>query len=878
MDQVFGASSSGSSPFSVTPNLSSDLSNLQSSVASALGFGTLPKTAPGRNLPWDKNNSKVDSAFFHYIDIDPTRWDQLYPYRLIVVDATQGNAVVGGSSDLSVKVTTGTGETTVNFQPLGKSWIFTLPITPEQLNITDQYAINTSATLLGIMEEHNGVKFKMINAQGTLGVWSQRESVTAPPSSPNILQSIFGGTIEAAQNVATQFTSVINTISTGNPNSKPVSKRPSGSSLLSTGYFQALALQQFLEQYAEAKKSPLNSGWRLVFDMPKQNQSFVVTPMPFTWIQNKNNPMQVNYSMQFKAWRRINLKVGTSETAPNNYSVTPGILQRVLNTITAAQNTASASLNLIGAVTSDLEAPLNVLRQTALFVKDLAGVVITAADLPFQLQSDYASSIAQSLNILSSSISSISTDPTVRNSIAQIQAATAQNEGLSIAAVSSGQLGTGSSAQNSINPANNVFANPEANYALFSQVPVYTLALDNAQQAAVDQAIDDARATTVDDLKSYRNQILNLAIQLSNNFGAGSSYYSQVYGTPPPASRVSPMNLDEYQILQDFYDVIQSYDILTATNYIDSQQNQTNMQYVAGLAADSDIPFQITQSKILAPVPYGLTIEAIALRYLGDAQRWLEIATLNNLRDPYIDESGFQVPLLSNATGRQISIGSTTNLYIGQRVVLMGANQSPSARTILAMETLSSTSYLLTLDGLANLDNFTIASGSYLQAYLPGTVNSQQKIFIPSDLPAPTDSGISIPASVANDPLVGLSKVDFLLTDQGDLAVNNFGDFRLAAGMTNLIQALRIKIATIQGSCIVHPTFGLGLRAGIMNTDISTQDIFNSINRLIQLDPRFTGVNSLQVNLKGPTLSISMAVGLPGQQGVFPVTFQLPTQ
>ncbi len=320
---------------------------------------------------------------------------------------------------------------------------------------------------------------------------------------------------------------------------------------------------------------------------------------------------------------------------------------------------------------------------------------------------------------------------------------------------------------------------------------------------------------------------------------------------------------------------MQVYDILTATTQIDDDQKQSNMDYVAGLADTSGIDFTVPNSKILVPVPFGLTIEGIAARYLGDPQRWLEIVTLNNLRDPYIDEDGFQYSLLSNATGRQITVSSDKNLYLGQRILLQSSTQSPAARTILDIEKLSDTSFLITVDGSPNLDNFLLVDGAYLQAYLPGTVNSQQKIFMPNDQIVPNDPNIVIPANAAKDPLSGLSKVDLLLTDSGDLAVNNFGDFRYAYGITNIIQALKIKMGTIKGTVLLHPEFGFGIRPGTINADIDVQEIYNSINNMIIEDPRFQGLSGLQVSLDGPTLTISMAVTLPGQQGIFPITFQL---
>lgn len=863
------------------PSLNLGVADALAAIKSAAGILDNARNTvnQGSVLPWQVTSTQ--STFFNPISLDPKRWNQLYPYRLFVVDVTKGNKVVGGTYNKNVRTTLvaseGPGSAIVAFTPMDKPWTFTLPISPQQLSIQDQYAIATSATLRGVLEEHSGVRFKIIQASGTMGVWPYRESVTKPPSSPGILQSVFGGTIQAIGNVVAQVNRVINVATSNHPANKPVTISPEGSSAgeTSTGYYQALALQQFLEQYAEAKKLPINAGWRLVFDMPKQNQSFVVTPMQYAWQQNANKPLEIMYSFQLKAWRRIELKEAVSAVKPDIQPLTPGILQRILNTVSEARRVTASATDLIGAVRSDVIRPLDILRQTSLFVKDLAGVAVTAADLPFQIQKDYASSIKDSLNILKDSLSSSSSDPKVRASLNAISASSVQAEGLSMAAVQRGQLGKSAVFATSIDPANNVFNNPEKNFTLMDAAPVFSLNLDSAKQAQVDAALDAANQITVDDLRTFRGTIQELALQLSNNFGAGDAYYSRIYGRPAPTARIQPMTLDEYQLLRTLYDVLQSYDILTATSQVDDRNKLTNMQYVAGLADNAGIDFSIPNSKILAPVPFGLTVEGIAARYLGDPQRWLEIVTLNNLRDPYIDENGFTLPLLSNATGRQITVGSEENLYVGQRIVLFSSTQTPSARRILGLDRLSDTSFLITLDGEANLDNYLLSDMAYLQAYLPGTVNSQQKIYIPSDLPIPTDPNITVPASTASDVLVGLSKVDWLLTEKGDVAVNNYGDFRLAAGITNIIQALKLKIGTQKGSVLVHPNYGLGVRSGILNSEIKVQDIYDSINAMIEEDPRFDSLESLQIQVKGPTLTINMAVMIAGQQGVYPLTFEL---
>ena len=70
----------------------------------------------------------------------------------MVIDVSNKNSVVGGSVGSAVKQVGGTtyqvvtggeeGTTLISFVPVVNNWIFTLPITPQQLSITDQFAID----------------------------------------------------------------------------------------------------------------------------------------------------------------------------------------------------------------------------------------------------------------------------------------------------------------------------------------------------------------------------------------------------------------------------------------------------------------------------------------------------------------------------------------------------------------------------------------------------------------------------------------------------------------------------------------------------------------------------------------------------------------
>jgi len=850
-----------------------------------------------------------NEAFFKPVDIDPFRWNRLYPYRLLVIDA-RNNSVIGKDTIAGAKVKffEVKGNTGLEYiytqEPVSSSWEIALPISPQQLTIQDQFAINTSATMRGIVEEHNGIKFKTITAAGTTGIWARKPTRAGSLKSPSSLGSIFGGTLDAFNNLANAVDRVSSVFAGDNPNKTTPATEPfeTEASEFSTGYYQALYLAQFLERYAQAKKDPKNKHWRLVFDIPKQNKTFVVTPVNFSLQQSQQKPNEIMFNMQFKAWKRVDLNQPVGFAGGDLPTVEANLFQRVNGTLNETRRLLSQATNLIKAVRGDVQGIFNVLRQTSLVVKDLGGLIFTAADLPRNIANDYDTMKEAIKNNLegafkrpvsrggsgrgnSVSTTNVAVNPTGNVNTTESRAGQVvgavldsdkNNEGLNSDAVSAGALGSQASQLNDIDPLNNVFQNPEENFELYNAISVDDMNLSVEQQEAFDIELENARLITIDDLREFKQEIQTLALEISNTFGAGDSTFSSVYGRPDPRQRIVQMSVEENEILAALYEVIQSYDLLTATKRFNDLSIQSPLEYVGGLANEAGIAFDDFPSKTLVPVPFGSTIEEIAARYLGNSDKWIEIATINSLRSPYIDEEGFVYEFLSNGEGRQFTVNNEEDrLFLGQRIILQSDTVPSFARKIINIEEINNTTTLVTVDGEDNLESLLSSANARMQGYLPGTVNSQNQIYIPVATPAEEDDRTFEIPQLNDQNLTKISKVDFLLTEQNDIALNSLGDFRLANGLTNLIQALRMKVITQRGTLLRHLDFGLGLEAGVSVADIEDGQILKSMNRLIATDPRFNGLERFTVRLAGSTLAIDMAVRIANDSGVVPISFDV---
>jgi hypothetical protein len=371
-----------------------------------------------------------------------------------------------------------------------------------------------------------------------------------------------------------------------------------------------------------------------------------------------------------------------------------------------------------------------------------------------------------------------------------------------------------------------------------------------------------------------RDSVAQVAADFADAVGAGHATYTSTFRRSTPVSTKTPTQSD-FKVMFALNRVRMELNRLAASGEID--QRLRSVDFVAGLARRSGMAFRTPKSKFAVPYPYGVTLEQLAARYLGNPDRWIEIAALNGLRSPYVDEVGFELPLLTNGNGNQVTVADSTNLFVGQLVRISASNTTRTKRRITKIEKLSSTMSVITLDGEDDLARFSTLAGATLHAFLPDTVNSQMMIYIPSDI-EPSDQDYQtkdIPGLDVYDQLLEVGGVDLLLTPTNDLAITPDGDCRLAVGLTNIVQTARIRLSTPQGSLHRHPEFGLPISLGQSIADMNAKTLLKATKNLFLGDPTFTGVQSASVRVNGPVVSIAIGVGIRGHSQVVPITLDI---
>lgn len=821
-------------------------------------------------LDFAKENNLVkqlvtDKAWYRADTIASERWDQSHPYQLLVVEA-QGNGVYRRKA--------------------GVGWTYTLPIPPESLNFTMPFAINTTATMSGgVVEEHNAAPFRMIDISGTTGVLFGKGEAKTPTSS-TFVESVFAGSIAAADRTRTAASNLSPNNQAATPpnliNKSEFLDLNSFGKL--TGFYQLKLLQYMLEAYAELKKTPEGRNARLAFAMHKDQSVYLVTPISFSVPRTAQQPLEYPFHLSLKAWKRIKLSEGSGEIIQKIVPVqfSPSKLTQLLTNIQNARRVLQGARKTIIALGGDVQHTLfEPLREICLFAKDALSVPLSVADLADSVIKDTKSAIFE-LAETGDAVSNFSSNLSDRFSQVGANAGSIEtnsiNANIRALAGEAGDDPKNTPGRNA-HPANSPFENPSDNFDFFSTVSVADLHLSPAVTSKIAADRERVRKLGRVDFQKRRDAIKQTADAFANQIGVGSATYNSTYNIQAPLNvSVNAPTEEDFEALAAMNQAVIEMSRLILTNSNDPQSKITAIEQIAGLATRSGIAFQIPTSKYSVPVPYGSTLEMISQRYLNDSNRWLEIAALNGLKSPYIDETGFDLPLLTNGAGNVVFVADATNLFVNQTVWIQSDGQYRTKRHITKIDSISSTQNYITVDGNPDLDIYKTLANASLHAFLPSTINSQMVVYIPSSqIPREQDFiSTAIPGLNSFDSLIEVGGVDLLLTPKNELVVDETGDCKWAAGITNIIQNVRLAFSIRQGTLLQHASFGFPLTVGSSIADFSSSSVIQALQSMFQNNPTFSGITAANINLTGGVAQVGVALAIANTNSIIPVSVEMP--
>lgn len=429
-------------------------------------------------------------------------------------------------------------------------------------------------------------------------------------------------------------------------------------------------------------------------------------------------------------------------------------------------------------------------------------------------------------------------------------------------------------------------------YAIFNNVKIENINLTNEEQRIITYEIARVNAFSKNNFVNAKKNIIDYRDRVTDTYGLGDPSYNSAFGKSAIPQQINA-TIVEVNYLLTLESSIKTCDFILANLFaVDTAIDPFAL--ARANANNPDINIGQYRSGKLVKINYGEDLESLANRYLGDPNKWIDIAIANGLKPPYIDEIGVRIPLISNGSGNQINLAETDingelnidRLYINQQVFLQStAEVVVDQRSIISIRQVPiSGEIILELDGTRDMTRYQTIDQAHIRVFAPNTVNSSFYVLIPSQEPLPDDRVDEVPwflAKSAEDEK--RAKIDLALGPSGDLMFTTNGDVKLSYGLDNAIQAIKLKIITELGSLRYHPTYGLINVIGNKNLNIDTirELIIESINSQIQADSRFDRVEDLAVdylvnssNNEGVgAMAISLTVRLAGGTQTIPISF-----
>lgn len=853
---------------SLVPDLNSTFQGIQDSLSTLgqkldlfraknrlLGLGSFASLASTEIAPI----TLINDSFFNWQSLSDRSFTDVYPYEFVIS--------AGGEPQVSIR----------------------LELPPSGISVSMPAAVTSTVTLKGYTENHNGSPLRPIEISGTSGVLNTQTPQGASGQTSGVLDYMFRNTIQAVGRVADQANRVVAAVQ-GNPPGLTNPKLNLGQSdarTLNTGsgwyFFNNLA--RFFDYYLAVKKLKEGRSIRLHFNMHKDKMYYDVTFNNFSW-QKVAGTLEYQYRISLTAWKRRALPVGT-EPAPTVSRSTSSdeklnALSRIVNAVRQTRILISSASNVLAGIRNDADdAFFTPMREFILLGKDTVGLATSLADMPSSIQSGFKSSVETAVRDFNGSLSDAASkinklvkdlglqgDPGIPGSSAmevQIERQSATN------------LSDLADKPETANPVEKLFQQPNQYVEFFDSFSPDNLLTSSELQNAMDSELNRVRDMTAEDFKIKRDKMAGFIRSVGEANGGGDATYNRVYGLAAPTATPKKMSVEDVVLISQLNDILMGIDNMIV--YLQEQTANTSNDYYrfyADYAVSNGLQFTTSQSKFFVPFPGG-SMESLAVQYLGSADRWIEIAALNGLRAPYIDEDGFFVSLTGSGSQNTAIISDPSNLYVGQIVEIQSNTQQPFSVKIRSIEEISEEDTLLTFEDDVDLSDFKVADEAKIHAYLPNTVNSSRLIAIPSQTSVPDNARVKIGPDVTDlNGIAHIAKTDFLIRSDGDIVITSGGDIMLANGLTNMIQAAKMKLLTKVGSMIQHPNFGNPVQPGASAADINAAEVLSQLNRLFAQDSRFSGVLAGKVQLNGPALTVDLLLGVAGSNSNLPIKAELP--
>lgn len=455
---------------------------------------------------------------------------------------------------------------------------FSLPLAPNALKQSEEFAIAIRPTQGGTTTTHSGNRYKMLSIKGTTGIAPFRGE---------------GGVKKK----------------TGEAIFQPKSLK------YKSGYEVFIRLRNWFRAYYEYKKSAGKTAkdLRLVFKNYKDGEFLIVELLKFDMDRQAARGFLYDYELEFKVIAHLSFQELINKTTAFETA-----LDTALDAVDTARGVFLRSQGIIRQVESTFESVVTEpLRKTSLALKALLGVGTVAADMGNKAIKNTVSSAA-AFGILFGLQKQQSANKTTGTLDPRIASAKLPNDLLSASQTQGASVIT--------NLGETLMAMDPASF------PESTRDAAAQEQTNAQKLPRSFYLQTLNDLQRVKQNAEDF-------FNLGDSRYDAIFGRTATLSAPSTkvITADELALLKAFNDAQDGIRLLLSTEDLFKSSFDDRIQDMVNRFSGNIALFA---ESAVRQIKYesGLTLERMAQRELGDSSRWGEIVEVNGLKAPYITD------------------------------------------------------------------------------------------------------------------------------------------------------------------------------------------------------------------------------------------------
>lgn len=526
------------------------VNNIQASVSGLVNQVLGNSNEPG--VPARPKTKEIESVIS---TLDQSNWLRLsFPYTFSVINIESPGSTTNPFTD------------------------FELPLAPQSIKQTEDFAISIRPTQGGTTTTHSGNKYKVLNIKGTTGVHPFKGSGGAQRSTG---EAIF------------------------QPNELKYK----------TGYEVFIRLRNWFRAYYEYKKTNPRDAkpLRLVFKNYKDGEFLVCELLKFNMDRQAAKSFMYDYDLEFKVLGHFSFTEQTNESFLAQFDEILGDAVEAIDTARGVFLRTQGILRQVESTYSDVV--VEPLRKIGLALKAFQGIGTVAGDIGSRNIRNTVSGAA-ALGI-ANTLKTQQKENKVSGSLDSRLASVDLPSDLSSAVANQGS-------------------------AILDSFGEGLMAIDSAEfPEATQDALEKDKENALALPRSFYEGVIRDLQRVKQNaedfFNLGSTQYDSIFDRTSTlgASFSKTPTANELDVLNGFNEAVKGIRMLLSTEQLFRSTFDERIQDIVD-RFDGNIELFASPAVKEIVLPANTTLERIAQRELGNSQRWGEIVELNNLRAPYI--------------------------------------------------------------------------------------------------------------------------------------------------------------------------------------------------------------------------------------------------